>query len=92
MINNIIVGRILCEPYHLFSFDNEEWELETKQETLFTEERYLPKILEQAIGVKAKEIRRNRPDLDRVLDSVDFFSVTYGKNKNKRILWIAVGE
>ena len=92
MKDNIVVRKILCEPHHLFSFDNEEWELETKQETLFTEERYLLKTLEQAIGVKAKEIRRNRPDLDRVLDSVDFFSVTYGKNKNKRILWIAVGE
>lgn len=91
-MDNIIVGNLLCEPYHLFSFTETEWQCDTVHETLFTNERYLPKILEQAIGVKSKEIRRNRPDLDRVLNKVDFFDITYGKNKNKRHVWIAVGE
>lgn len=91
-MDNIVVGEILCSPYHLFSLNEEEWNTETKSKTLFTNERYLPKVLELAIGVKSKEIRRNRPDLDRSLNEIDFFDVTYGKNKNKRHVWIAVGN
>ena len=92
MINNVIIGEILCEPHHLFSFDEAEWNEVDKAETLVTEERYLPKILELVIGVKAKEIRRNRPDLDISLNDIGFFMVSYGKNKNKRHVWIAIGK
>lgn len=92
MYENVIVGTPLCSPHHLFSYNLEAWEKEDKEITLFTNERYLPKVLELAIGVKAKEIRRNRPDLDIVLDKIDFFDVVYGKNKNKRHLYICVGD
>lgn len=92
MIDNVVIGNILCEPYHLFSFNETEWLDDTRNKTLFTSERYLPKVLELVIGVKAKEIRRNRPELDIVLDETTFFDTTYGKNKNKRHIWIAVGE
>ena len=89
MIQNIVVGNILCDPSLLFANDVNDWEENEKKMTLFTETRFLPAILKEAgIVSSTSEVRRNRPDLVRTLDTVDFFQVKLGK----KIVFIAVGN
>lgn len=61
------------------------------EKTYFTEERFLPRILVD-IGIypSISEIRRNRPNLMKSLDRVDFLDAL--KVSKKRKLWIVVGE
>ena len=90
-IENIIIGKPLCEPSSLFALNEEDWNSIEKELTLFTEERYLPKILvELGIYPSISEIRRNRPDLMTVLDKVDFIDKL--RVKKKVFLWICIGE
>lgn len=90
-IENIVIGKLLCEPHHLFSNNEEEWETQDKEVTLFTEERFLPKILvELGVYPSLSEIRRNRKDLCVTLDNVDFIDKL--KVAKRTFLWIAVGE
>ena len=87
---NIIVGRpLIGTSRHLFSYNNEDWVLNECKNTLWTNERYLPKILVDAGVVKStSEVRRNRPDLVRTLDCLDFIEVKWGKKR----VFILVGE
>lgn len=87
---NVVVGRPLTgTPMHLFSFSNEDWVLNEFKNTLWTNERYLPKILVDAGVVKnTSEVRRNRPDLNKTLNNPDFIEVRWGKKR----VFILVGE
>ena len=90
-IENIVIGKPLVEPAKLLAIDNTDWEENEKSQTLFTEERFLPKILvENGFYPSVSEIRRNRPDLMITLDKVDFINKL--KVKKKQFIWIVVGE
>lgn len=90
MFQNVIVGKPLPgTPAELFGSSVIDWALNEHKLTLFTEERFLPRIMVEAGIVKStSEVRRNRPDLWRNLDKLDFFQVKWGK----KFLWILVGE
>jgi hypothetical protein len=85
---NVIIGELLVEPQLLFAYDLEDWEQNERLKTLFANERYLPKIMvECGIAPSISEVKRNRPDLDKVLD-MGFMEIKYGK----QFLFIAIGE
>lgn len=90
MFQNVIVGTPLPgTPAELFGSNTIDWVINEHNQTLFTEERFLPRIMVEAGIVKStSEVRRNRPDLWKSLDKLDFFQVKWGK----KFLWILVGE
>jgi hypothetical protein len=86
---NVIIGKLLVEPHLLFAYDLEDWEKNEYHKTLFTNERYLPKIMvECGIAPSTSEVKRNRPDLETVLDDIGFLKIKYGQ----QFLFIAIGE
>ena len=90
-IENVIIGKSLCSPQDLLALNKKDWEENEKEKTLFTDERFLPKIL-VSLGIfpSISEIRRNKPELCITLDKVDFldkFKIT-----KKVFLWIVIGE
>lgn len=89
MFLNIVIGKPLIEPSQLIALDNNDWENNEKRYTLFTEERFLPRILKEAGVVKSTgEVKRNKPELCVELNSLDCFEVKWGK----KTLFIIVGE
>lgn len=89
MIQNVVIGKPLVNPAQLFANDENDWGKNEKPNTLFTNERFLPRILvETGIAKSTTEVRKNRPDLWKELTDVDFMRVKWGK----KFLWIAVGE
>lgn len=89
MIQNVVIGKPICEPWLMFSNTQEEWEKSDKKETLFTDERFLPRILiECGIAKSISEVRKNKPDLVKTLDTVDFLEIKWGKKR----VFIQVGE
>lgn len=90
-IENIVIGKPICNPELIFGHDKKDWENNEAEKTYYTEERYLPRILvELGIYPSISEIRRNKPELMINLDKVDFMDGI--KIKKKRWLWILVGE
>lgn len=89
-IENIIVGHLEVDPQELFAFDKTDWLEFEEPMTLYTEERYLPKILVACGAVSsANEVRRNKPNLCIDLgNKPNFLEVKWGKRK----FWIAVGK
>lgn len=88
-IMNVVIGTPLVEPWMLLADDATDWEVNEKQQTLFTEQRYLPAILKEAgIVPSISEVRRNRPDLVITLDKLDCFWIKWGKKR----LYIVVGK
>ena len=88
-IMNVVVGTPLVDPWMLLADDATDWEVNEKQQTLFTEQRYLPAILKEAgIVPSISEVRRNRPDLVITLDKLDCFWIKWGKKR----LYIVVGK
>ena len=72
----------------MFCNEQNEWD-DIKDNVLFTEERYLPKLMVNCGLVKSiSEVRRNRPELIKTLDKPDFIEVKWGKSR----LYIQVGE
>lgn len=89
MFQNVVVGKPIIEVETLFATDKKDWEENERQNTLFTETRFLPSIMKKAGIVKSTgEVRRNRPELMITLNSLDFLKIKWGK----RYLYIAVGE
>ena len=89
-VENIVIGKLLIDEANLFAFSNEDWVENEQYLTYWTNERFLPRILvELGFYPSISEIRRNKPELVKTLDSVDFFKL---KVKKKRYVWIAVGE
>ena len=89
MFENVIIGKLLVSPEHLFARDMEDWETVKQPKTLFTEERNLARIMKEAgIVDSIGEVRRNQPKLNVMLERPDFFTVKWGK----KFLFVAVGE
>lgn len=89
MLMNVVIGTPICEPWLMFSNSPEEWINNDMKQTLFTEERFLPKILiECGIAKSVNEVRKNKPDLVKTLDTVDFHEIKWGKKR----VFIQVGN
>lgn len=85
---NVVIGEPVCEPWQMFAYDKKDWEENEKKNTLFTEERFLPKLLVMCgIAKSINEVRKNKPDLVKTLDEVDFHQIKWGKKR----LFIQVG-
>ena len=88
IVKDIVIGKPICEPWYMFCNEQNEWD-DIKDNVLFTEERYLPKLMVDCRLVKSiSEVRRNRPELIKTLDKPDFIEVKWGKSR----LYIQVGE
>ena len=88
IVKDIVIGKPICEPWYMFCNEQNEWD-DIKDNVLFTEERYLPKLMVDCGHVKSiSEVRRNRPELIKTLDKPDFIEVKWGKSR----LYIQVGE
>lgn len=86
---NIVIGEILVHPRELFAYNDNDWKENEKSKTLFTDERFLPKLLVMAgVAPSISEIRRNNKSLMKTLDDIDFIRVKWGK----KIVHIAVGK
>ena len=82
IFQNIVIRTPLIEPWKLISIDEKEWNEFDKQYTLFTEERFLPKLLVDAGVAKSNsEVRRNKPEFVKTLDSLDCLEIKWGKKK-----------
>ena len=89
MIRNIVIGKPLIEPEKLLAYDEEDWVSNEKDQTMFTELRSLPAILKEAgVVASTSEVRRNRADLNVVLDKLDCFWIKWGKKR----VFVVVGE
>ena len=89
MIQNIVIGKPIVDSWKLISSTKLEFEECDKKETLFTNERFLPKILVEAgITKSTSEVRKNKPELWISLNNIDCFWLKWGKKK----IYIIVGE
>ena len=89
MIQNVIIGEPVCEPWLIFSNTPEDWEKDDKHNTLFTEERFLPRILvECGVAKSVSEVRKNKPNLVIELNTVNFYEIKWGKKR----VFIQVGK
>lgn len=88
MFANVVVGKPLVSPDTLLALNKVDWEQNEKKATLFTETRYLPAILkETGIVSSTSEVRKNRSDLNIVLENLDFMIIKWGK----KFLHVVVG-
>ena len=44
IVKDIVIGKPICEPWYMFCNEQNEWD-DIKDNVLFTEERYLPKLM-----------------------------------------------
>ena len=89
--HNVLIGKPLVEPWELIALDEDDWENNEKEYTLFTDSRYLPAVLKEAGLVSStREVRRNRPDLCKTFadDELACLDIKLGKKK----LWVVVGK
>ena len=88
-IENILIGNPIVAPSSIFGKDQEDWILFEQEKTYFTSERFLPRILvDLGIAPSISEVRRNRKDLVRTLEQLDYLEIKYGKRR----LFILVGK
>jgi hypothetical protein len=89
MIQNVVIGRPLIDASTLIALDERDWEENEKQNTLFTETRFLPAVMKEAGIVQSiSEVRRNKPELCVSLNTIDCINLKWGK----KFLFIVVGE
>ena len=89
MFQNVVIGAPVCEPWQIFAYDIKDWEENEKKNTLFTEERFLPKIMVKCSIVSSiNEVRRNKPNLVKSLNDIDFIEIKWEKKR----LFIQVGN
>jgi len=89
MIQNVVIGRPLVDASTLIALNERDWEENEKQNTLFTETRFLPAVMKEAGVVQSiSEVRRNKPELCVSLDGFDCINLKWGK----KFLFIVVGE
>ena len=90
-IENIVIGIPIADPKDMFSSSENDWNTVEKEKTYYTDERFLPRILvDLGLYPSISEIRRNKPQLVKTLNNLDFIDGL--KAKKKRKLWILVGE
>lgn len=86
---NVVIGKPLLDVWQVLAKDENDWEKNEKDVTLFTETRFLPAIMKEAGLVQStNEVRRNRQDLVVTLDHPDCLEIKWGKKH----LFIVVGE
>ena len=89
MIQNVVIGRPLVDASTLIALNERDWEENEKQNTLFTETRFLPAVMKEAGIVQSiSEVRRNKPELFVFLEKLDCVNIKWGK----KFLFIVVGE
>lgn len=89
MFENVVVGKPVVEPKSLLAYDNNDWETNEKEKTLFTDTRFLPKLMKEAGMVSSTSIvRKNKPELVITLDKLDCLLIKWGK----KYLYIVVGN
>lgn len=77
---NVVIGCPIVELGELYGEESIN---------LFTDERFLPKILVEIGFFKSNsEVRKNRPDLFISLDKLDFLHIKVGKKH----LWLTIGN
>ena len=85
---DVVIGKPIVHPWYMFCEEQNEWN-EIKDDIYYTEERFLPKIMVDLGIVKSiSEVKRNKPELVRNLDELDYLEIKWGKNK----LFILVGN
>lgn len=90
-IENIVIGTPIVDPKDMFASSDDDWNTTEKEKTYYTDERFLPRILvDLGIYPSISEIRRNKPQLVKTLNNLDFIDGL--KAKKKRKLWILIGE
>lgn len=90
-IENIVIGTPIADPKDMFASSDDDWNTVEKEKTYYTDERFLPRILvDLGIYPSVNEIRRNKLNLVKTLDGLDFIDGL--KVRKKRKLWILVGE
>ena len=52
-MENVIIGKLSVEPWHLFALDENDWNYNEKDKTLLTDEKFIPRIMVQAGIVKS---------------------------------------
>jgi len=88
---NVVIGKPIVDPSLLLSKDEHDWNSVEKEKTFYTEERFLPRLLvDLEIYPSISEVRRNKPELIKQLNSLEFIDGI--KVSKKRKLWIVVGE
>lgn len=89
MTENVVVKKLLVHESELFATSMKDWEENEKQKTLYTENNFLPKIMVEAgIAPSISEVRRNRPELVKILNNFDYLEIKWGK----KFLFVAVGN
>lgn len=87
-IENIVIGNPIVDVKQLLTKNDEEWDVEFEK-TLFTQERFLPKILvELGIFKSNSDVKRNRPELFVKLVKPDYMELKIGRRR----LFIVVGK
>ena len=90
-IENIVIGTPIADPKDMFANSDDDWNAIEKEKTYYTNERFLPRILvDLGLYPSINEIRRNKPELVKTLDGLDFIDGL--KIKKNRKLWILAGE
>lgn len=90
-VENIVIGNPIVNPILMFSKNEDDWNSVEKEKTYYTDERFLPRILvDLGIYPSVSEIRRNKPELIKTLDGLDFINEL--KVSKKRKVWILIGE
>lgn len=88
-VENVVVGKPLIQPSEIFALNSDDWMVNEKEKTVWTEERSLPVIMKElGIVSSISEVKRNKPQLCIQLDKLDYVEIKWGKRR----LFILVGE
>lgn len=86
---NVVIGTPLIKTSELLAKDEKDYSFNEFKKTLFTTTRFLPKVMVEAgIVSSTSEVRRNKPELVKTLNNLDFLEIKWGKKR----LFIVVGE
>lgn len=89
MFQNVVIGEPMVSASRLLAIDEDDWENNERQNTLFTATRFLPAIMKEAGIVQSTgEVKRNKPEFCVTLDKPDCIRLKWGK----KFLFIVVGE
>lgn len=79
---NVIIGKPDIDIASFLSSNEKDWIEIEKPATIFTEERFLPRILvDLGIAKSTSEVRKNRKDLMLELTKRNFLEIKWGKKR-----------
>lgn len=85
-IENIVIGKPIVDLWQLLGEGINDKSYEDV--TVYDTERFLPRLLAKyGIMQSVSEVRRNKPELVKTLDKLDFLEIKIGRKK----VWIVVG-